>query len=412
MALKIIEPDIVTATGAACLDGSAPGYYYRLGATTSKRWIIYLEGGGWCANGGGSVDNFESCATRASTDTGSSKGYPPTTPDYGGVLSAAPSVNPDFHQDNHVFVKYCDGSSWTSYRQHPVNVDGRELHFRGRSNLVATFKQLRAALHLQGAQEVILTGGSAGGLAVMLNMDFVATLLPRTVRFTGYPDAGFFLDAPNAAGEHVWYKNWIEADKLWHSTLSNHTNTQCLAAYPATQSWKCLMAPYVLPHIETPLYIINSQVDLWSTEFILGLHCAGWPSPGGGGAAWPPNCSSSETAAINLWRTGFQAAIAPLFEKARSGAYIDTCLVHSQNVDYCYSQPGNVHGNCVGWNSFLVLGRTPQQAFSEYYFNRSSTVFLVDNATCGNNPTCPPARIVHETAAVPDFNAVSTAQNY
>lgn len=31
----------------ACLDGTAFGYYARLGADT-RRWVVMLEGGGWC----------------------------------------------------------------------------------------------------------------------------------------------------------------------------------------------------------------------------------------------------------------------------------------------------------------------------------------------------------------------------
>ena len=34
--------------------------------------------------------------------------------------------------------------------------------------------------------EVILSGGSAGGLAVFYNLDHLATLLPATTRLTGF----------------------------------------------------------------------------------------------------------------------------------------------------------------------------------------------------------------------------------
>ena len=49
------------------------------------------------------------------------------------------------------------------------------------------------------ATEVILSGGSAGGLAVFYNLDHLVTLLPPNVRVTGFPDAGFFMDAPGYA---------------------------------------------------------------------------------------------------------------------------------------------------------------------------------------------------------------------
>ena len=46
------------------------------------------------------------------------------------------------------------------------------------------------------ATEVILSGGSAGGLAVFYNLDHLADLLGPSVLLTGFPDAGFFSDAP------------------------------------------------------------------------------------------------------------------------------------------------------------------------------------------------------------------------
>ena len=52
------------------------------------------------------------------------------------------------------------------------------------------------------------------------------------------------------------------------------------------------------------------------------------------------------------------------------GAFIDSCLVHEQNVDYCSG--GNPHAyNCAGWLTTKVLGVSPQQAYSRWYFGGS-----------------------------------------
>ena len=98
-----------------------------------------MEGGGWCSDGShaGPDDNFEPCDARALTDTGSSKAYPDQVPDYGGILSGSQTVNPGFWDSNHVFIKYCDGSSFTGERSDTVSVRGKPLYFRGRANLKA-----------------------------------------------------------------------------------------------------------------------------------------------------------------------------------------------------------------------------------------------------------------------------------
>ena len=94
--------------GAVCLDGTPPGYYFRpsqgCGAT---KWVIHLEGGGWCFD-------ESSCYDRSMTDLGSSKNWRPSLSLY-GFLSDDSTVNPDFYQWNVAYVKYCDGASFTGY---------------------------------------------------------------------------------------------------------------------------------------------------------------------------------------------------------------------------------------------------------------------------------------------------------
>jgi hypothetical protein len=49
-------------------------------------------------------------------------------------------------------------------------------------------------------------------------------------------------------------------------------NTQCVEAHE-DEIWKCLMSPYLLPHIHVPLFFIQSQYDAWVIPNILGLGC-------------------------------------------------------------------------------------------------------------------------------------------
>ena len=70
-----------------------------------NNWIIHLEGGGWCYS-------EDDCLQRSRTNLGSST-YWSSTAVYGGFLSDSPLANPDFYNWNMVFVKYCDGASFT-----------------------------------------------------------------------------------------------------------------------------------------------------------------------------------------------------------------------------------------------------------------------------------------------------------
>jgi hypothetical protein len=84
--------------GAACLDGSPPGYWIdKAGATSNaSKWVIHAQGGGWCWN-------EAECAGRAKGALGSSKGWGQTTSCYGkcdGILSKNSTENPDFSSWN------------------------------------------------------------------------------------------------------------------------------------------------------------------------------------------------------------------------------------------------------------------------------------------------------------------------
>ena len=61
------------------------------------------------------------------------------------------------------------------------------MWMRGRNNFDAIVADLRARSGMDQATEVILSGGSAGGLAVFYNLDHLADMLGPAVRVTGFP---------------------------------------------------------------------------------------------------------------------------------------------------------------------------------------------------------------------------------
>eukprot|EP00966_Prymnesium_polylepis_P063037 1463027-Prymnesium_polylepis.1 len=78
-------------------------------------------------------------------------------------------INPDFCQFNRVYLKYCDGNSFSGNRADPVYVAGptsgkspKPLYFRGRRILDAVLDTLAADYGLRTATDVLLTGCSAG----------------------------------------------------------------------------------------------------------------------------------------------------------------------------------------------------------------------------------------------------------
>ncbi len=61
-----------------------------------------------------------------------------------------------------------------------------------------------ARFGINEASDVVVAGCSAGGLAVLLNIDRIRPLLPATARVRGLADAGYFIDAVDRNGdEHL-----------------------------------------------------------------------------------------------------------------------------------------------------------------------------------------------------------------
>ena len=308
-------------------------------------------------------------------------------------MSFSSAVNPDFHTWSMVFVHYCDGSSFSSYRPEPVATKKGPMWFRGKANLAAVLDELKSDHGLDAATEVILSGGSAGGLAVYYHLDYFAEAVHASApaaRISGFPDAGYFADLKNTAGQHEYRGFYQTADATaWNSTASVGTNAACLAAHPTNAtSWKCLMAEYLTDYIITPMFVMNAAFDVYQVQNILDVGCV------------PTKCSAAQIESMEGYRRDYiNSSIAHLVARAAAGfghgAYIDSCLVHEQNVDYCSG--GNPHAyNCVGWLNTKVLGVTPQQAFSAWYqgstrnFTIDPAAFIAPAPPGGSaNPTCP-----------------------
>ena len=147
----------------------------------------------------------------------------------------------------------------------------------------------------------------------------------------GFLDAGYFLDQPDAyTGEYVYRNNFIGADPVWNSTASGGTNAACLAALPTNDHWKCLMAPYLVQYIKTPLFVMNSEYDAYQLPNIAFLPCVPTSTK---------PCAGNASGVIAEYGAAFRDAIKAVAKaNPANGAFVDSCWVHEQNVAYCSSQ--------------------------------------------------------------------------
>ncbi|KAH8360819.1 hypothetical protein KR084_004349 [Drosophila pseudotakahashii] len=253
---RSLKRAILANSSITCNDGTHAGYYLRK-QPSSKKWIVFLEGGWHCFD-------VRSCRARwmRLRHLMTSSQWPETR-DVGGILSPHPEENPYWHNANHVLIPYCSSDSWSGTRTEPDTSD-RENKWRFMGALI--LRQVIAELIPVGlgrvpGGELLLVGSSAGGLGVMLNLDRIRDFLVNEkklqVTVRGVSDSGWFLDrepytpAAVASSEAV-RQGW----KLWQGLLPE----ECTKAHP-TEPWRCYFGYRLYPTLKTPLFVFQWLFD-------------------------------------------------------------------------------------------------------------------------------------------------------
>lgn len=343
-------------SGAVCLDGTPPGYYFHNGSGKGKsNWIIFFQGGAWC-------HDPDTCYQRRSTALGSSACFRRHLR-LEGLLSNQVKYNPDFYNWTKVFVPYCDGASFTGNREKPLKVKNKLLYFRGRRILDALLDELLRR-SIDKASEIILSGRSAGALSAIIHADYIRTRFSRAANasFRVLADAGFFVDAPSLNGTEIIRSAFQQLYTLHNSSL----NQACLGAQERKQEWRCLFPQYSVPFVNLPIFLVNSLYDLWQIAYLSNIPCV----------LNVKTCNSTELSQIMKFREKTLRALRSVFDSKKTAVFADACLVHTQCVM-----------NAL-WTRIQVQNVTISQAFTHWYRGDEQERFRIDgHYPC--NLTCP-----------------------
>ncbi|XWS49415.1 hypothetical protein CRYUN_Cryun12cG0001600 [Craigia yunnanensis] len=248
--VQITYVQSAVAKGAVWLDESPPAYHWDRGFGTGiNSWLIQLEGGGWC-------NNVTSWLVRKNTHLGSSKRMVKQIP-FSGILNNKHQFNPDFYNWNRVKVRYCDGSSFTGdvAAVDPVT----NLHFRGARVWLAVMEDLLAK-GMRNAENAVLSGCSAGGLASILHCDSFRALLPMGTKVKCLSDAGYFINAKDVSGGH-YIETFFNHLVATHGSATNLLPSCTSRMRPGL----CFFPQYMAQRVQTPLFIINAAYESWQT---------------------------------------------------------------------------------------------------------------------------------------------------
>ncbi|KAJ1702785.1 hypothetical protein LUZ63_002564 [Rhynchospora breviuscula] len=394
------------AKGAVCLDGSPPAYHLDPGSGSGiNNWIVHMEGGGWCKD-------TKECLERKDTYRGSSKNMPPQG--FSGMLGNVKVFNPDFYNWNRVKVRYCDGSSFTGDVE---KVDPKtNLHYRGNRIFLAIIEDLLAK-GMNKAQNALLSGCSAGGLASILHCDKFQTLLPKNATVKCFADAGYFIDGTDITGGHAiraFYQDVINThvcllsivffliklptiSYVQISFLVSCFNNSCSIEVTTSSSFfflqestknlpasctskhpppLCFFPQYVVQSMRTPLFILNAAYDTWQVKNILA------PGTVDHGNTWQDckvyikKCNSTQLTKLQDFRSEFLKAIPQ--NTSLTGMFIDSCYAHCQTGDL---------NTWFSKDSPSIQKTSIGEAVGNWFFERKAPQKLID-CPYPCNPTC------------------------
>lgn len=236
---------------AKCYDGTPASYYLRKGVESgANRWIIHLQGGGFC--GGIPNDNnqkADSCLIK--DDYLLSSSYNQITlseASMPNILSNNEYMNPGFYSWNHVYVNYCSQDFWT----------GRSEKHHGYDILNAVISDLKLKYNLNNSKQIIFMGHSAGGAAIHFYGDFIKThwLKDIDAELTLINDGGFINEYENSTNMNmekiIKYNQLNTWNSLESSSLSNAEQDSFNGELIANKSSKKINNRY---------YILQDQLD-------------------------------------------------------------------------------------------------------------------------------------------------------
>lgn len=368
---------LVKLPTAKCIDGS-PATYYIAANSSSKGYIIFLEGGGVCTH-------LKDCKLRAKTDLGSSKNLRPEMPDNIGGVIGSDDTNPDFRSWNRIYVPYCSGDIWTGTMTEAVNpFDSTEDwrgFFSGHNIVKEVIADLKNTYGAGQATNAILSGCSAGGIGTFANCDFFAEAFPDA-KTACRPESGYFglpfksydawvhgQNVSDADMHHESATSWMGGISRLNVAAQEACNKSSVTGhghnFPYCQGIGhgcCEKIPYYYPFTKTPMFIAQNTMD----SYQIGVQ--------GKGHEWDKDFNGYLTYVQEImagWLT-LTAVNGP--KSGSDGMFTTACHEHCKTANTAWTSSGAI-----------IDGLTGAQAFGDWYFERTASHMHLDNSS---SPRC------------------------
>lgn len=370
---------MLTQSKAKCLDGTQAGYYAQPAGNSAdkNKWVIYLNGGGEC-------DTESGCQYQTTGALGSSKYFASEVDASSWYLASDYCANnPTFCTWNHLYDPYCTQDLHSGQVTTPSN-DTWGLYFAGHHVFTAMLDEMdnHFTNSLKDATDIILSGGSAGGIGVWMNVDYLAKRYPKA-KVTALTIAGHYFYATFYDGVNHTDSSGIAdfRETAWPTTYALYdafVDESCKIAHElkGMHPGACMLSNNSFPYIESDAFVVQAQTD---QVVLTGHDC------------WPETYmyEAPEQEFMSAWQANMTVALKPLMA-------IDSKTVKDEEVSRrktprngvfaaaCYTHGGFTHSYP------LIQGYNFYQAFGNFYFESTSPELYKLSDDCGLmcNPTC------------------------
>ena len=251
---------------AVCNDNSRAVIF--IGLQPTKKWIIFFESGGLCTS---KADCNKRYLNKNSTVLMTSNLLPDKVIGR-DILSSSKSENPAFFNHNHVLVPYCSSDLWLGLKTKTsqngsfnfVNDSSVEnFSFNGRVIFHSVFEELVQKCNLSVAEEVVVSGSSAGGIGVLNHAKWL-----KSQNFTNNARLLFIIDS-------AWFINFQDGIKSRVKRgfaslvgLSLEACADMSYGYSCCLSASCLISRGFVP-TEIPTAFVFSLYDIYMFADVL-----------------------------------------------------------------------------------------------------------------------------------------------
>jgi len=268
------NPEDSKFPGGYCQDGSRAGYFIREGKAESNDFVIYLAGGGGC-------NSKEECDARGPSKRSNST-WNAASKKKGGFLDADCTTNPTFCDATAVHIPYCTSDA---HRGNNTEINEWGYYFDGHANFAFIVEELIEKYGLgETGINVMLTGGSAGGIGAIYNVDWLANRLdaPESATVKVVSSCGWYF--PNALpsdlpgdiyppSDYSHFANGTKGNDIYDAIQAgNDVSNEALFKYNDLLPEECLQLNEQTPglclsasnfykFLKSPMFLSHTQYD-------------------------------------------------------------------------------------------------------------------------------------------------------